>query len=92
MDNLFPFFKSLIDQDDAAVVICGIDHTVIYMNPAAVKNYAKWGGGAIVGQSIFDCHSAASCQKLRQVIDWFAASPDHNKVHTFYNEKQQKDV
>ena len=38
------FFQSIIDQDRAAVVICNPEHEIIYMNPAAVLSYEKWGG------------------------------------------------
>ena len=31
------FYKSIIDQDRAAVVICNLKHEIIYMNPVAVK-------------------------------------------------------
>ena len=42
--DLFPYFKSVLDQDRAPVVLCGMDHTNIYMNPAAGARYAKLGG------------------------------------------------
>lgn len=86
------FFKSVIDQDRSAVVICNLKHEIIYMNPAAVKNYEKRGGEKLIGQSLLNCHNAESAEKIRQVADWFAASKDHNLVYTFYNEKQNKDV
>ena len=35
------FFQSIIDQDRAAVVICNLEHEIIYMNPAAVHSYEK---------------------------------------------------
>lgn len=38
------YFQSIIDQDRAAVVICNLEHEIIYMNPAAVLSYEKWGG------------------------------------------------
>ena len=38
---LHQMFKSVIDQDRAAVVICDTEHTIVYMNPAAVQNYAN---------------------------------------------------
>ena len=57
--NLSQYFKSIIDQDRCAVVICNLAHEIIYMNPAAVERYAK--------------------------------STEHNIVHTFYNEKENKD-
>ena len=46
--NLTPYFKSIIDQDTAAVVICNLEHEILYMNPKAVENYHKWGGEALV--------------------------------------------
>ena len=86
------YFKSIIDQDKSAVVICNLEHQIIYMNPAAIASYAKSGGANLIGQSIMDCHHAESQQKMRQVVEWFASSPEHNRVYTFYNEKQNKDV
>lgn len=86
------YFKSIIDQDRSAVVICNLEHEIIYMNPAAVANYEKWGGRKLLGQSLLDCHNAESAEKIKRVVEWFAASKDHNLVYTFHNEKQNKDV
>lgn len=86
------FFKSIVDQDRCAVVICNLEHEVIYMNPAAVESYAKRGGDKLIGQSLLNCHNAQSNEKIKQVIAWFASSPEHNLVYTFHNEKQNKDV
>ena len=36
--ELYPFLKSLVDMDRSAVVICDLEHKIIYMNPAAEKN------------------------------------------------------
>ncbi|MBE6522270.1 MAG: fatty acid/phospholipid synthesis protein PlsX [Thermoplasmata archaeon] len=90
--NLSPFFKSIVDQDDAPVVICDTMHIVVYMNPAAIEEYSERGGAGIIGLHIFDCHSGKSNEIIRKVVDWFASSKDHNKVHTFYNNLQNKDV
>lgn len=90
--DFFEYFKSIIDQDSCSVVICNLQHEIIYMNPAAIANYAKRGGADLVGQSIMDCHNADSQEKIKQVLEWFAASPNHNIVYTYHNEKQNKDV
>ena len=90
--ELNSFFKSIIDMDTAAVVICSTDHEIIYMNPAAVQRYVKWGGSALIGRSLLDCHNEESCKRIKQVTGWFAESPDNNRVHTFFNEKENKDV
>lgn len=90
--ELTPFFKSVVDQDRAAVVLCDLEHTIIYMNPAAGERYARRGGMALVGQSLLDCHDPRSNEMIQKVVAWFAESPAHNLIYTFHNEKESKDV
>ncbi|SHK44477.1 PAS domain-containing protein [Fibrobacter sp. UWEL] len=84
-------FKSIIDQDNANIVVCDLDHKIVYMNPIACERYAKRGGAALVSRSLMDCHNPDSQEKIRKVIAWFAESPSNNRVHTFFNDKQNKD-
>lgn len=86
------FYKSIVDQDRASVVICNLKHEIIYMNPAAVYSYEKRGGDKLIGKSLLECHNQESRDKIQQVVDWFAADKNHNIVYTFHNEKQNKDV
>lgn len=90
--ELAKYFKSIIEQDRCAVVICNLDHEIIYMNPAAVERYAKSGGAGLVGRSIFSCHNEKSADRIREVVAWFAQSAEHNRIYTFHNEKENKDV
>lgn len=92
MENteLLAYFKSIVEQDRCPVVICNLRHEMIYLNPAARKNYAKH--GELVGKSIFDCHNSESNEKIREVVEWFAKSPENNLVFTFHNDKTNKDV
>ena len=90
--ELSKFFKSIIDQDRCAVVICNLEHEIIYMNPTAVERYAKRGGAELVGKSLMDCHNPQSVEKIRKVVAWFAQSRENNIVYTYYNEKENKDV
>ena len=78
------FLKSVVDLDNEPVVICDKEHTIIYMNPEAVKRYEKRGGAALVGKSIFDCHNEHSCEIIRRVSDSFANDPKLNKVFTYH--------
>ena len=89
--DLSQYFKSIIDQDRCAVVICNLAHEIIYMNPVAVERYAKRGGAALVGQSLLDCHNAQSVEQIGKVVAWFEKSRGNNIIHTFYNEKENKD-
>ena len=92
MDILNLMFKSVLEQDRASVVICDLNHTIVYMNLAAQKNYAKYGGGALVGKSLLDCHNLHSVEMIKKVVGWFAQSVDNNMIYTSRNEKQNKDV
>ncbi len=86
------FYMSIVQQDRAAVVICNLQHEIIYMNPAAVQNYEKWGGDKLIGRSLLDCHNPESREKIQRVVDWFSEDESHNIVYTFHNDKQNKDV
>ena len=34
-------YKSVLEADRAAVLICDLEHVIIYMNPAAMARYEK---------------------------------------------------
>ena len=85
-------YKSVLEADTAAVVICDLDHKIIYMNPAAIKRYEKWGGADLLGKSLLKCHNEESGKLINKVVDYFKTSSDNNIVYTSYNEKENKDV
>ena len=82
------FFKSVIDSDTAPVVICDLEHTVVYMNPASIECYRT----DIIGKSIKSCHNAESGAKIDRVVAWFKESKYNNIVYTSRNDKENKDV
>lgn len=86
------FFKSVLEFDREPVVICNLEHTIIYMNPAAMEHYASDGGKALLGTNVLDCHPEYAKQALLRVYEWFQASPDNNMVLTFHSEKSNKDI
>lgn len=90
IDSLAPYLKSIVEQDRCAVVICDLNNVIIYMNKTARERYKKH--GELVGTSIFDCHNAESNAKIREVVEWFAKSPDNNLVFTYHNDRENKDV
>lgn len=90
--NLSNFFKSVIDQDRCAVVICNLEHEIIYMNPAALSRYSKSGGAKLLGTCLLDCHNAKSNEMIKKVVAWFYESSDNNIIFTSRNEKENKDV
>ena len=92
MVNLNEVYKSVLEADKAAVVICDLDHKIIYMNPIAINRYVKWGGEKLIGQNLLNCHNDKSREMIIKVLEWFKASKDNNIVYTSYNEKENKDV
>ena len=90
--DLYPFFKSVMEQDRSAMVLCDLEHTIIYMNPTAGERYAKYGGMELVGKSLLDCHSPQANDMIKKVIAWFQESSEHDLIYTFRNEKENKDV
>lgn len=86
--ELSKFFKSVLDQDLAPVVICDLEHTVVYMNPASIARYHT----DLTGESLKFCHNADSNEKIDRVVAWFAESKDNNIVYTYHNDKENKDV
>lgn len=85
-------FKSVLEQDTAPVVLCDLDDTIVYINPAAHEHYIKYGGYKIVNTDLKIYHNDRSCEIIKNVVAWFGASKDNNIVHTFYNQKENKDV
>lgn len=85
-------FKSVLEQDRAAVVLCDLNHTIVYMNPAGVKNYQNYGGAALMGKCLMNCHNPHSREAIEKVVKWFASDKSHNLVFTHHNPKQNKDV
>lgn len=85
---LHELFKSVMEQDEAPVVICDLDSVIVYMNPAAIARYHR----DLTGKNLKSCHNADSNEKIDRVLAWFAESPAHNKVYTYRNDKENKDV
>lgn len=90
--ELETYFRSIVEQDTSPVVICSLEHEIIYMNPAAVKRYKRQGGETLVGRSLLFCHNEESQEKIRNVLSWFQGSREHNRIYTFRNDKENKDV
>lgn len=90
--ELSKYFKSIIEQDRCAVVICNTKHEIIYMNPAAIARYGKSGGEKLIGTSLLNCHNEKSNEMIEKTVEWFKKSTDNNIIYTYRNKKENKDV
>ena len=80
-------FQAVLDEDHAPVVLCDLQHTILYMNKAAMAQ-----NGNLVGHSLMDCHSERARALIEQVLARFRQCPDHSRVYEFRNDAQNKDV
>lgn len=85
---MYNLFKSIIETDRSAVVICDTNHKIVYMNKAAIERYHK----DLTGSSVLDCHNAESNKIIIKVVDWFGESTENNMIYIYHNEKENKDV
>lgn len=82
------YIKAVLDGEQSAVVLCNLDHTIVYMNPFAINRYH----GDLTGKSVMDCHNKDSQQKILNTLEWFKKDKTHNQVFEFRNEKENRDV
>ena len=86
---------AITSADGAALAVSGADFSSEEVAEAVfdeVESYHKWGGEALLGKSLMNCHNPKSKEIIEKVVAWFEEDKEHNRIHTFYNEKQAKDV
>ena len=81
-------FKSILEKDTAPIVVCDLEHKIVYMNLSAIERYHK----DLTGSNLKDCHNAESNEMIDKVVSWFGESADNNIIYTYHNEKENKDV
>lgn len=84
MNNLTTYFKGIIDANEKPIVVCNTEHIIIYMNPAAVKQYQKRGGADLVGKSIFDCHNPHTKELIKKNVQAMKKDKSLNKIFEFH--------
>lgn len=56
------------DTLQAAITVCDKEGHIIYMNQASQLLFEKDGGKALIGKSLFDCHSPASVDQIHKML------------------------
>jgi transcriptional regulator with PAS, ATPase and Fis domain len=51
----------------AAITVTDAEGTIVYMNARSRETFAKDGGGALIGCSVFDCHPEPARSKMRRL-------------------------
>lgn len=81
-------FKSILEQDTAPIVVCDLNHIIVYMNPSAIEGYHK----DLTGKNVKDCHPPKANEMIDKVVGWFKKSEDNNIIFTYHSDKENKDV
>ncbi|MFZ4621199.1 MAG: PAS domain-containing protein [Bacteroidota bacterium] len=53
---------------NAAVTVCDMNGTIIYMNDRSGEIFQNDGGKLLIGQSLFDCHPEPALTKLKEML------------------------
>lgn len=64
-----------------AITVSDKEGNILLMNDRSVKTFEKYGGAALIGQSLFNCHPGPASDKLRKMLE------DHN-VNAYTIEKE----
>jgi hypothetical protein len=51
-----------------AVTVCDLEGTIVSMNKKACAVFQKYGGGALVGKNLLDCHPEPAREKLARML------------------------
>lgn len=69
-----------------AVDVCDRKGIIIAMNKLAEENFKPWGGSALLGKSVFDCHPEAANTIIRHMLKeesantYYTLSKGHRKL------------
>lgn len=85
------FYKCMFDQE-SAMIICDLDHEIIDINQAAIKEYEQYGGEKLIGKCYLDCYDDESKDKIIEVVQWFKISMNHNLIYMYHHDDKNEDV
>ncbi|RJO71925.1 MAG: PAS domain-containing protein [Myxococcales bacterium] len=51
-----------------AVTVCDADGVIVYMNEKSAAAFTKYGGKALVGKNLLDCHPEPARTRLRELL------------------------
>jgi transcriptional regulator with PAS, ATPase and Fis domain len=56
------------EEMEVQVTVCDRDTIIVYMNQASIRNFSKYGGEALLGKSLLDCHTSHSREKILEML------------------------
>lgn len=78
MDNTI--LEHIINSMKYPVMFVDMDHTIQYMNKAAIAHYKK--GAALIGSDLLECHKKEeTIQTIKDVLEELRNGPDEKFVY-----------
>ncbi len=71
---------AIADSLTTPITFVDVDHIIRYMNAAAVAQYAKRGGEALIGTSVMDCHNEQSQATIRKILGEMQSGLDERLI------------
>ena len=68
-----------------AITVMDTEGKILEMNDKAVTTFAKWGGSALIGKSLFNCHNKTSQSKIHELL-----ASDASNTYTRENAGKRK--
>jgi transcriptional regulator with PAS, ATPase and Fis domain len=73
-----------IDDFSAAITVCDRDGIITEMNDKACTIFERYGGKALIGKSLFDCHPVEAAKKIKALLQ---ADPAEKRINAYTIEK-----
>ncbi len=64
----FDLMAAILDSFKDPVVFADTQHSIRYMNKAAIGRYKERGGADLIGSSLLECHNAESRQMIIEIL------------------------
>ncbi len=64
----FDLMTAILNSFKNPVVFADTQHTIRYMNKAAIERYKDRGGADLIGSSLLECHNAESQQMIIEIL------------------------
>ena len=56
------------EEFNGAVTVCNREGIIVYMNQVSIHQFEKYGGAALLGKNLLDCHPEPSKTKLAEML------------------------
>ncbi len=84
------YLKALVDNLQKEIVICDMDHKILYMNPYAVEHYRSRFGDDLIGKNLLDCHNERSRSIIKEKIEYAIANNIDSMQISDHPDKKKK--